>query len=357
MANLFPDIVPGTTSGSVSASALNNLGRSDEGAIKVVSGSNVLNTESGYFKEGSLVLTKNTGKFWLYSSGSWVDSGSVISTISGIAGSAVMSTTGGSVVKHNVSGIVSGSYNQIQFDDFGHGISGSVIDYSTGWYPAGETWTYDSADDPSFVFTTGVDVSGKYSAGMKIKCTQSGSIVYGIITQVSGSVVTMYGGTDYNLTDAAITLPYYSLYKSPLGFPLNPVSWTVEVTDNQSRNQVSAANGTYYNLGSISISVPIGCWNLEYAASAANDNATNTTTCVTALSTGSATVSDVDLSFYTQDNSRQMSETLHRRNKYITLASKTTYYMIIATLSNASTWLGYQSDLGKLIIRATCAYL
>ena len=127
MTNLFPDIVPGVTTGSVAASVLNALGRSDESAIKIVSGSDVLSTESGYYKEGTLVLAKDSGKFWLFSGGSFVDSGSVISTISGIAGSSVMSDTGGSVVKHNTSTITAGSYTQVQFDGFGHAVSGSMV--------------------------------------------------------------------------------------------------------------------------------------------------------------------------------------------------------------------------------------
>ena len=72
MANLFPDIVPGTTTGAVSASALNNLGRSDESSMKVVSGSANLTTDTIYYKEGSLALTKNTGKIYELTSGSWI---------------------------------------------------------------------------------------------------------------------------------------------------------------------------------------------------------------------------------------------------------------------------------------------
>lgn len=80
MANLFPDIVPGTTTGAVSASALNNLGRSDESSMKVVSGSANLTTDTIYYKEGSLALTKDTSKIYELTSGSWVDSGSVIAS-------------------------------------------------------------------------------------------------------------------------------------------------------------------------------------------------------------------------------------------------------------------------------------
>ncbi|GAI74321.1 unnamed protein product, partial [marine sediment metagenome] len=32
-----------------------------------------------------------------------------------------------------------------------------------GWYSAKETWTYDSADDPTFTFKITGDKTGKYS--------------------------------------------------------------------------------------------------------------------------------------------------------------------------------------------------
>lgn len=47
----------------------------------------------------------------------------------------------------------------------------------SGWITAGETWTYASADSPSFTFTISGDKRDKYSVGMKIKLTQ-GSVKY-----------------------------------------------------------------------------------------------------------------------------------------------------------------------------------
>ena len=44
-----------------------------------------------------------------------------------ISGSSVMSDTSGSEVKHNASGITSGSYNQVEVDIFGHITGGSRI--------------------------------------------------------------------------------------------------------------------------------------------------------------------------------------------------------------------------------------
>ena len=95
-----------------------------------------------------------------------------------------------------------------------------------GWTPALETWTYASADDPTYTFTISGDLTDKYSAGMRIKLTQT-TAKYFIITKVAYSspntTITVYGGTDYDLANATITNPYYSVVKAPQGFPLDPV--------------------------------------------------------------------------------------------------------------------------------------
>ena len=274
MTNLFPNITPGTTTGSVAASVLNSLGRSDESAIKVVSGSSVLSTESGYYKEGTLVLAKDSGKFWLFSGGSFVDSGSVISTISGITGSSVMSDTGGSIVKHNTSGVVSGSYNQVEVNDFGHVTSGSVLDLSSGWYSANETWTYSSVDNPTGIVTVSGDVTGKYSPGMRLKFSNSGSTIYGIISGSASYVMPntyitfLHEISDISgsslaknlMQDSAITANYYSTHKAPFGFPLDPTKWRIKVSYASDSAQSTPTANTWYNLGSITISIPIGVW-------------------------------------------------------------------------------------------------
>ena len=54
---------------------------------------------------------------------------------------------------------------------------------------------------------------------------QQGCIKYFIITGVgyaSGStVLTLYGGTDYDLASSPIIEPYFSAAKAPFGFPLD----------------------------------------------------------------------------------------------------------------------------------------
>lgn len=83
-----------------------------------------------------------------------------------------------------------------------------------GWVAADETLTYASAT----TFTCSATLAANLSTGDKIKLTQT-TVKYFYVTGVSGTTVTVTGGTDYTLANAAITLPFYSKITSPTGFP------------------------------------------------------------------------------------------------------------------------------------------
>lgn len=112
------------------ARLINTSGSNTGDQIIAVVGSSVMSDTSG-----SIVKHNLSG----VSSGSYnqvevdnfghIISASVVNVggVSAISGSSVMSDTSGSVVKHNESGITTGSYNQIEVDRFGHIISGSVV--------------------------------------------------------------------------------------------------------------------------------------------------------------------------------------------------------------------------------------
>ena len=93
-----------------------------------------------------------------------------------------------------------------------------------GWIGANETWTYASAT----TFTISGDLSGKYQKGDKIKLTQTTAKYFYILsaTHAAGTTtVTVNGGSDYSLANAAITLPFYSRSDVPFGFP-DWFNWT-----------------------------------------------------------------------------------------------------------------------------------
>ena len=131
-----------------------------------------------------------------------------------------------------------------------------------GWIEANETWTFSSADGATGVITIPSDGTTKYSNGMRIKLTQT-TDKYFIVTAVAATSLTVWGGTDYTLANATITSPFFSYHKEPFGFPATPIKWMVQTTDTANRTQAPAA-GTWYNLNSNNIVVPIGVWRLGY---------------------------------------------------------------------------------------------
>lgn len=110
-----------------------------------------------------------------------------------------------------------------------------------GWIAANETWTYASAT----TFTiAGVDRTSLFRVGDKIKLTQT-TVKYFYVTAVSFSTnttVTVTGGTDYTLANAAITSPYYSKDATPNGFP-DWFSWTPTLSASGSMTWTSTSVG------------------------------------------------------------------------------------------------------------------
>lgn len=112
--------------------------------------------------------------------------------------------------------------NDAAFND-GTGIAAAAIvgthfdtNLAGGWITANETWTYASAS----TFTISGDKTTKYTVGMRLKLTQT-TVKYFTITAISYSApnttVTVDGGGDYTVANAAITANFYSWGRSPVG--------------------------------------------------------------------------------------------------------------------------------------------
>ena len=233
---------------------------------------------------------------------------------------------------------------------------------SDGWTATNERWAYASADSPTFTITVPSGATDKYSAGMRIKLTQT-TVKYFIITAVADTVLTVYGGTDYTLANAAITVPYYSIQKAPFGFPLDPTKWTVELTDTTLREQSTPTVSTWYNIGTTAcqITIPIGIWRISYQVCLlAYDTSGTQSDMSCALSTANNSASDADLVARANVGGASgtivLANTVYRE-KHLVVASKTLYYLNGLTVSTTMEAIRFQNDSSKLIIRAICAYL
>lgn len=231
-----------------------------------------------------------------------------------------------------------------------------------GWIPAEKTWTYASADDPTFTFTVAADVTTKYSAGMRVKLTQS-TVKYFIITAVStfsggNTTITVYGGTDYDLADAAITSPYYSTQKAPQGFPLSPAKWseTFSITG----SQATPTSGTTYDM--CNFSLPIGVWEAKHKFSLQGVcSASNTYIgLVGSLSTTSATI-DTNYAGAMEASGPSSNRSIDLvMNMVVTLTatSKTTWYVVVKMVTDGTTLsVKVEAASHGAAIIATCAYL
>jgi hypothetical protein len=229
-----------------------------------------------------------------------------------------------------------------------------------GWVSTSVALTYSSADSPIYVVNTGADLTSLITVGMKLKLTQT-TIKYFIVVAITATTITLYGGTDYTLLNADISAVSYSTARIPFGFPANPTKWTVEVTDTADQTQGSPVANTWYNPGSLSITVPIGMWRTYYHASAFGQLNSSPTISVS-LSTSNNSESDTDLTsrgaiFWQNPPSGANNFQVHlTKEKNLSIAVKTPYYLI-AKMDNNGTQLNIQGNLDKTIMRAVCAYL
>lgn len=237
--------------------------------------------------------------------------------------------------------------------------------FTNGWITSEETWSYSSADSPTFIASVNADMTGKISVGYRVRLTQT-TTKYFIVTSVGtfsggATLITLYGGTDYTLANAAITTPYYSSMKVPYGFPISEDKWTVTTTDSSDRTQSSPVTNTWYNPGSLTISIPIGSWRVTYKCLQRVSRAAATTTnMVTTLSTANNSESDPDFtSFETLGGASGTLTLLTTQTctpKILTIASKTSYFLNCRTTAGADS-IGHRGDSGTTVIKAICAYL
>jgi hypothetical protein len=209
-------------------------------------------------------------------------------------------------------------------------------------------------------------IKAKYDAGT---AQGTGSITVtkkGIVTATTDTTVTAYYGTDYTLANSAITNFYYSLMRSPLGFPLDKRKWSVEMSTQAFTSTASPTANTYYNAGSLSITVPIGLFDVSYSASLFGYGQSFTGNyqieSYSSLSTSNNSESDNDFTCYIEALGYVAAFglvvcSIVSRAKTLNLLAKTTYYLIAKNTQASTQQIGFQGNQSKTIIRATCAYL
>ena len=235
--------------------------------------------------------------------------------------------------------------------------SGDLVIESGDWKSINATLAYASADNPTFVANTSIDLTSLISVGMKLKLTQT-TVEYFIVTAITSTTITLYGGTDYTLANETITLPYFSSMKAPFGFPISPDKWSVIVTDVTLRSQTPSGT-TVYNLGGVNIIIPIGIWNVSFSVLAQIGEAASTATAKymtislstennTLVSSNSAGLAGADIKF---------SRLFIQKQMLFNLSNKTTYYLNSRNDSGSGVIIFNLNNESSLVLKAVCAYL
>lgn len=231
-----------------------------------------------------------------------------------------------------------------------------------GWEATGETWTYASSDDPTYTITVPSDATTKYWPGMRVKLTDSGT-QYFVITKVATTVLTVYGGSDYNLSTGTITNPYFSSAKAPYGFPLDPDKWT-QKTETAAAGESSPGAGTWYNHGG-SLTVPIGLWWVSYESNLYGYTSNSGEQYISSSTLSTANNSESDNNWTVQQVWRTLvggttEDQQHGTGVYkraiMSLTTSDVFYLncSAATAINA---VGFMGSGTPSKIKAVCAYL
>lgn len=226
-----------------------------------------------------------------------------------------------------------------------------------GWLAIAASLTFGSASAPNFVINTPSDLTGQISVGMKIRLTQT-TVKYFIVVAITATTMTVYGGTDYTLLNVAITSPAFSYMKAPAGFPLARAKWTVLVTDTTVRVQLNPAASTWYNLGGLSITIPIGAWIVSWSCIGTTIlSAAGVASLFVSLSTSNNAESDAGWTQKINSNAIASISSSLARMRDLTLAAAAIYYIITKTNAATGTEIDNNNDQQTLRLEALCAYL
>jgi Concanavalin A-like lectin/glucanases superfamily len=202
-------------------------------------------------------------------------------------------------------------------------------------------------------FSLGADLASGYTAGTTDFAIVSAKPTFSTNTTV---VVQVPKGCTIP-TSGGVASVDYSLVKVPYGFPCQKGRWQVGALLKTDTTQSSAVNGTWYNIASLQVAVPIGDWALGYFAAIYAQETSGPIDIRTTLSTSSSTESDSRLS--ARSYGVTLTELLASitRQQPVNVASATPYYLLNMANSAGNTALQIAGSLQTAEIFADFAYL
>lgn len=208
-------------------------------------------------------------------------------------------------------------------------------------------------------------IRAQYQAGAAQGSSAINVAKMGIITNVGSwtgteTQITVYHGTDYGLGGTALSSPFYSAAKAPVGFPLDPDKWTVTTTDSLARIQTVPAANTWYNLGGISLAVPIGLWRVRFSgmqrASVSLGTSVSQRTTLSTSATGESSLFTVGNTLVGASGNLVLTLFIQSAEIVISRMTKASYYLNASTQLSIAT-IEFRGDVTLTQVRAVCAYL
>lgn len=87
---------------------------------------------------------------------------------------------------------------------------------------------------------------------------------YAIVTKVTASTLTVFTGTDYTVPNATIQNFYYSMSKTPFGFPSQSSKWSLVFPINTTIPKSSGlVRYQMQNIGGLNFGLPTGSWKIK----------------------------------------------------------------------------------------------
>lgn len=221
-----------------------------------------------------------------------------------------------------------------------------------------------------YIVDTSVDLSGLIQVGDRIMFTDT-TVKRFIVHAITTTRITLFGGTDYSIVGtAAVTSPSYSHVKNPYGFNSDPAKWMITVKETGNCGKASPAQNVWYGDTGLSttgpkISVPIGAWKPGWKALmevTATLLAAGFISTRTSLSTSASSESDAANSSQTGASQPIASDVIRDThlsppNLTLTVAARTTYYLIILTGQAGIGTIAFRGDTATTTLTLVSAYL
>lgn len=268
--------------------------------------------------------------------------------------------------------IVSGTNLTIQYSgvDLGTGDVYLGVDAipEDGWIPSNFAGSFLSADSPIFVMSVVGNITGSsgVGVGMKMRLAHLGQTKHFFVSQVTltGAVthLHLYGGTDFTLTTGSITDIYQSPVKAPYGFNINPDKWTQILTNTSNLTTGSPVQSQWYNLPPLSLSIPIGLWDVSWEGSLRPaKNASTSISQAASLSNSASSESDSKftkvVSYDGASGNLVLSIGQAAPPRPLLLTTKTTYFLIIKSDTASMGSIAVRGDAAATVIKAVCGFL